>query len=365
VTVGQAGQLVAFTAIPAALLALVIGPLSDRHGRRPTLIAGAVVLGMASLGSAVAPTYEVLAATRVLSGVGSAAMAPAVFAAVADIFPYGTRGRVYGHVLAATTVASIGGIPAATLLAAALGWRWSFAAVGIVTLAAVPPLIRLYPATRNVEHGKRNLFAAAYLPVIRTPSARAIIASSFIMSVGSTPFQTYLGAFFITRYGVTTADLAPILGLGGVGVLIGSQLAGRYGNRLGQKRVMAGSVLVAALLATVLLYTTTSVPLATLINFAVWLPMGMRFTSASTIISEAVPSARGTMNALNTASFNAGTVIGALAGGVIVERSGYEPLGLMMLAGAVTSAALVMLFVVEGAEGLAEEAARARADDAG
>ena len=179
------------------------------------------------------------------------------------------------------------------------------------------------------------------------------------MSVGSIPFQTYLGAFFITTYGVTTADLAPILGLGGVGVLIGSQLAGRYGNRLGHKRVMAGSVLVASLFAMVELYTTTSVPVATLINFFVWLPMGMRFTSASTIISEAVPSARGTMNALNTASFNAGTVIGAFAGGVIVETRGFEPLGPMMLVGAVMSSALVTFFVAEGPESVADDTVRA------
>jgi DHA1 family inner membrane transport protein len=384
VTIGQAGQLVTFTAIPSALLALVIGPLSDRYGRRPTLIFGALLLGIASIGSALAPSYEVLAATRVLSGAGAAAMAPAVFAAVADLFPYYDRSRIYGYILGATTVASIGGIPAATILAAFLDWRWSFAAVGLVTLSAVPPLLRLYPAgssglrvasselqvpssesgaqlrtpTRNSELETRNFFRAAYIPVLQTPTARALIASSFVMSVGSIPFQTFLGAFFIVRYGVTTADLAPILGLGGIGVLIGSQLAGRFGNRLGQKRMMAGSVLVAAVLAMVELYTTTNVPVATLVNFFVWLPMGMRFTSASTIISEAVPSARGTMNALNAAFFNAGTVIGAFLGGVIVEGNGYEPLGPMMLAGAIISAALVVLFVVEvdaGKQELAED----------
>jgi DHA1 family inner membrane transport protein len=364
VTVGQAGQLVAFTAIPAAILALVIGPLSDAYGRRPTLIAGAVVLGLASIGSALAPSFEVLAATRVLSGAGAAAMAPAVFAAVADLFPYAERSRIYGYILGATTVASIGGIPAATLLAAFLDWRWSFALVGIVTLGTVVALLRLYPKTSSGAPGSsseneatvgrpgntpatRDFFRAAYTPVLRTPGARAILGSSFVMSVGSTPFQTYLGAFFITTYGVSTADLAPILGLGGIGVLIGSQLAGRFGNQLGQKRVMAVSVLVAGVIAIIVLSTITSVPVATLINFIVWLPMGMRFTSASTIISEAVPTARGTMNALNAAFFNAGTVIGAFVGGLIVENSGYEPLGPMMLAGAIGSAALVWLFVVE------------------
>ena len=53
------------------------------------------------------------------------------------------------------------------------------------------------------------------------------------------------------------------------------------------------------------------------------------------------------MNALNAASFNAGTVLGAVAGGLVVESTGYEPLGLMMLGGAVVSAGLIALFVDE------------------
>src|SRR5205807_8762676 len=87
--------------------------------------------------------------------------------------------------------------------------------------------------------GARNLFAASYLPVVRAPTARAVLTSSFVMSVGSTGFQTFLGAFFITRYGATTADLAPVLGIGSIGVLLGSQLAGRLGNRLGHKPIMS------------------------------------------------------------------------------------------------------------------------------
>jgi len=377
VSIGQAGQLVTFAAVPSALLALVIGPICDTYGRRPTLVAGAALLGLASLGSALAPSYEMLAATRVLSGAGAAAMAPATFAAVADLFPYAQRGRIYGYITAANTVAMIAGVPAATILAALMSWRWAFAAVGLVTLSAVVLLLRLYPArsselrvspalrdparregsesskrntepqTKHPELPARNFFVASYVPVLQAPTARALLGSSFAMSVGSMAFQTYLGAFFIGRYGLSTAELAPILGIGGIGVLIGAQLAGRLGDRIGYKRMMSVSVLVAAVLIVIQTFTTTTVQLATLLNFVTWVPMGMRFTSASTIISEAVPSARGTMNALNAAAFNAGTVLAAFLGGVIVESSGYELLGLLTLAGAATSAALVALFVVE------------------
>jgi DHA1 family inner membrane transport protein len=355
VSIGHAGQLVTLAAIPAAALALIIGPLSDRYGRKPTLVAGAAFLGVGSLGSALAPTYELMVATRVLSGVGGAAMGPAVFAAVADIFSYRRRGRIYGYITAATTISMILGVPAATLMAAHWHWRWAFAAVGLVTLASVALLLRLYPAsssepspsTPSSERKARNWLAAAYRPVLQTPTARAVLGSSFAMSIGTMAFQTYVGAFFITQYAIGTGDLAPILGVGGLGVLVGAQAAARLGERIGHRPIMAGSVLVAAVFVIVQVQTTTSVLVAAVLNFLTWVPMGMRFTSASTIISEAVPTARGTMNAVNAAFFNAGMVLGAFLGGVVVEGAGYAPLGLLMLASAATSAALVALFVAE------------------
>jgi predicted MFS family arabinose efflux permease len=227
--------------------------------------------------------------------------------------------------------------------------------VGLVTLASVALLLRLYPAssaerlpsTRSSESKARNWLAAAYLPVLQTPTARAVLGSSFAMSIGTMAFQTYLGAFFITHYGISTGDLAPILAIGGLGVLVGSQAGGRLGERIGHRPIMAGSVLVAALFVIIQMQTTTSVQVAAVLNFLTWVPMGMRFTSASTIISEAVPTARGTMNAVNAAFFNAGMVVGAFLGGVIVESAGYEPLGLLMLASAAMSALLVALFVAE------------------
>src|SRR5262245_46227468 len=55
VSVVQAGQLVTLAAVPSALLALLIGPLSDLYGRRPILVVGNVVLGVSIIGSALAP----------------------------------------------------------------------------------------------------------------------------------------------------------------------------------------------------------------------------------------------------------------------------------------------------------------------
>lgn len=346
VSIAQAGQLVTIAAIPT--LVLLVGPLSDIYGRRPILVGGAAILGISAVGAAVAPTYEVMAGTRLLAGIGGAAVAPTVFAAAADLFSYRERGRVYGYLTAALTLSRMLGIPMATLVAAHWGWRWSFAIVGVTTLLAAAALAVLYPPTaREPGPSLRSALARGYRLVLGTTSARGILGSSLAMSAGWMAFQTYLAAFLITRYGISTGDLAPILAIAGLGELIGSQIAGRLGERIGHKPIAVWTVLFAAVMVVLLTQTTTTIQMATLINFVMSVPMGMRFTSANTLISEVVPSARGTMNAMNATFFSVGLVAGSFGGGIIAEQAGYEALGVLSALGSGVSALLLRLFLVE------------------
>jgi predicted MFS family arabinose efflux permease len=261
-------------------------------------------------------------AARVATGLGLAALGPSIFAAVGDLFPYAERGRAYGWTIGANTLSSIIGIPLATLLAAVIDWRWSFAAVAVLTsIAAVVLLVLFRPAHEPGEAGSAGggswagllrSYRHGYGAVLRTPTALAIFGSTFAQAVGLMAFETYLGALLITRYGIGTGELAPIFGAAGVGTLLGSQIGGRG-----------------------------------LLNFLRNVPMGMRFTSASAIISEAVPGARATMNSLNQSCFNLGVMVGSSLGGVVVESVGYSAVSLMTVVGSIISALLITFFVTE------------------
>jgi predicted MFS family arabinose efflux permease len=75
--------------------------------------------------------------------------------------------------------------------------------------------------------------------------------------------------------------------------------------------------------------------------------MGMRFTSMSVLISEAVPSARGTMNAVNSTFFNMGLLVGSFAGGLIVDSIGFPGLVLLVVLGHAASMLILSVFLVE------------------
>jgi len=340
---------VTIAALPGAILALVVGPLGDVYGRRVMLVFGTALLGLAAFGGALAPNYAVLVGTRFVAGFAMAMVGPAMFAAPADLFGYRERGQAYAYIQAAQTLASIIGLPTATLLAAQFGWRSSFAFSGLASLAATVLLLR-YPKGPHAQAVRLSaLVSHGYLPVLRTQQAWVILMSSFLLSVGWMGLQTYLGALFITQFGISTGDLAPITAGWGVGMLVGSQAAPRLADRTGYKAIAVGSVVAAAALA-VALTQTPSLLVAAVLNFALAIPIGLRYTSMSVIISEAVPTARGTINAINVAFWGSGTVVGTTLAGIIVEGPGFGMLGLVTAASCLTSGVLLGFMLEEHEE---------------
>lgn len=133
------------------------GRLSDRYGRKPVLIWSSVFYSAASLMSALAPNFEVLLASRVLTGIGVQATSGAIMVYLSEMFPSASRGRFFSVVTFCGYAAS----PIASLVALAIvptgegAWRWVFAlgAVGVViavaVAAALPESVRWL-----VSHGK-------------------------------------------------------------------------------------------------------------------------------------------------------------------------------------------------------------------
>ena len=81
-----------YTVVLAALL-LPLGALGDRLGRRPMLLTGIAVFGLAAVPSAMVDTTGMLIALRALLGVGAAMIMPATLATITNVFPAEERAR--------------------------------------------------------------------------------------------------------------------------------------------------------------------------------------------------------------------------------------------------------------------------------
>ncbi|WP_262927283.1 multidrug effflux MFS transporter [Phytohalomonas tamaricis] len=119
---------------------LLIGPLSDRFGRRPVALWGAVAFATGSLLGMMAPTLEYLYAARVLQGMGACATSVVAFAAVRDSFTPTQGARIYSYLNGALcTIPALAPAIGGTL-AIAFGWRSTFAfmvafALGVLACA--------------------------------------------------------------------------------------------------------------------------------------------------------------------------------------------------------------------------------------
>ena len=119
---------------------MFLGPLSDRFGRRPVLLAGCGLFAVAGIGCAFASSLPLLLAWRLLEGIGAGAGSTLSLAIVRDLFDGATARARLSYV---TTVGSIAPMIAPTLgaiLLAWLGWRAIYgflAAAGTILFAAV------------------------------------------------------------------------------------------------------------------------------------------------------------------------------------------------------------------------------------
>ncbi|AWM86226.1 CmlA/FloR family chloramphenicol efflux MFS transporter [Microvirga sp. 17 mud 1-3] len=130
---------------------IVFGPISDRIGRRPVLIGGAVLFASASFCLALSTAAAPFVILRFLQAVGASAALVATFATVRDVYAERPEGVViysmFGSILA--FVPALGPI-AGALLAEWFGWRAIFVALGALAVPAILHALFCWPETRPV-----------------------------------------------------------------------------------------------------------------------------------------------------------------------------------------------------------------------
>jgi DHA1 family bicyclomycin/chloramphenicol resistance-like MFS transporter len=236
-----------------SLSMLVLGPLSDRYGRRRVLILGIALAAASSILCATSPSIEVLIGARVLQGIGACAGLVVGRATIRDLYPRdGAAQIIAGLAFAMTVIQALTPILGGYLLVF-FGWRAEFAGVTIFAGAALLLAWRFVPethpraATWSMPQayrsllGKRLFFAYAF-------AAMGAHAGYHVFAAGSP-------AVLINRFGVSPEDFGFYAALPPLGFLAGSFISNRLSPRLGVNRMIAlgGAVLVPAGTAMMLL----------------------------------------------------------------------------------------------------------------
>ncbi|SDK15743.1 MFS transporter [Nonomuraea jiangxiensis] len=142
---GTAGLMVSAPGLVAAVSAPVLAITARGLDRRFVLLGLTALLAVANLVAATAPTYPVMLAARVLTGVSIGGFWAFAAGLGVRLVPERSVGRATSIILAGVSVASVLGVPAVTFVSSFAGWRVSLAAVGVLALVLLAPLAATLP----------------------------------------------------------------------------------------------------------------------------------------------------------------------------------------------------------------------------
>ena len=227
-----------------ALLQVIIGPLSDRFGRRPLVIWGFVLFALASAGCALTDNIWVFMACRLVQGavIAGSALSRAI---VRDLFPPQEAASYMGYIAMVMALAPMLGPFFGGLLDAALGWRatfWAFSAMGFATLA-------LCWFDLGETHKQRSpTFLAQFRSYPALLGAPLFWAHSLCLTFAVGAFFVFLsGAPLVVQpvFDLGTAGIGAVLGSITGGFAFGNFLSGRYATRYALGTMMIAGRLVA------------------------------------------------------------------------------------------------------------------------
>jgi EmrB/QacA subfamily drug resistance transporter len=365
--------------ITLAALLLPLGAVGDRWGRKPVLLAGLVVFGVASAAAGLATSSAVMIAARLVSGVGAAMIMPVTLAVITSTFPQERRSKAIGVWTGVAGGGGLLGMYLSALLVDVASWRWLFALPVALVVAAAVLALRSVPNSReeprhgfDVAGSLTSVVAAVGLIFVlhegpeRGWTAPSTLGSLLVGLIGAAGFVAWElrrrgplldvrlfrerglasgSVSLLTVFGVQAGIFVvlfpyfqAVLGWSGLRstlafmpmallMMLASGLAPRVAARAGSRATMASGILVGGA-GLALMATFVSVDggyLSVLPGMlAIGLGMGLAMTPSTEAITAALPRERqGVASALNDVTREFGTALGVALLGAILS-AGYR-----------------------------------------
>lgn len=316
VTDGVAGLMVTVPGIVAAIAAPVVPVLVGRLDRRVLLGALMALMTLANALSAWAPTYPVLLASRVLVGVAIGGFWAVAGGLATRLVPGPDVPRATAVIFGGVAAANVLGVPIGTLLGGVAGWRAAFGVLGGLAAVVLVALFALLPPLV----ADRPLRPAALLAQLRNPAVATGVLVTLLVVTGHFAAYTFVSPVLEDRSGIPVELVGPLLlGFGAAGI-VGNFVAGAAVARRLHRTVLGIVLALAAVLALQSLLGT-SAPGGTALLLLWGLAYGGVSVSLQSWMIAAAPRAVEAATALWVSVFNLAIGLGALVGGLVVDRT--------------------------------------------
>lgn len=329
----QAGHLISAYAAGVVVGAPTIATVAARLPRKRLLLALAMAFTIATVLSALAPTYESAMVARFVAGLPHGAYFGIASLVAATLMGPGKRGQGVAFVMAGLTVANVIGVPLITLLGQHQGWRVAYLAVASIFAATTLSVALAVPA----QPGDPAATMRRELAALTRGQVWFTLAVASLGFGGFFAVYSYISPLGTEVSGLPASAVPWLLATMGIGMTAGNLLGGRLADRGSLRGMLIGFVLfIGALGALALLSGTGGAGLFVGI-LLVGTTASLTTPSIQTRLMDVAGESQTLAAALNHAALNVGNSLGAFLGAVVIAAGlGYVAptwlgLGLAML----------------------------------
>ena len=336
----------------SAVLQIMIGPVSDRFGRRPVMIWSMVIFLLATVGTLLAPNATVFLLCRMAQAVVAAGMVLSR-AIIRDMVSGDRAASMMGYVMMGMSLVPMIGPAIGGVLDEMFGWQANFGLLLVLGLAVFGLVLRDQGETAKPSQLTLGGQIAQYPALLRSQRfwgyclAASFSSGCFFAYLGGAP---YVGSFV---FGLSSSQIGLLFALTAVGYGLGNFLAGRYSVRVGMNRMVLWGCLatVAGMLALLALSLSGMMTAAGFFGLTLVMGLGNGITlpNANAGILSVRPELAGSAAGLGGAiMIGGGAALAALATAILPEGATERPLVWLMLASSVASV-LAILWVIRRA----------------
>ncbi|WP_380282699.1 MFS transporter [Kitasatospora purpeofusca] len=313
VSIPTAGLLVTGYALGVVLGAPLLTVLGTKVSRKRMLmlLMGLFVLG--NLVSALAPSFGMMLAGRVVASLAHGAFFGIGSVVAADLVAPDRKAGAIATMFTGLTVANIVGVPLGTYIGQAVGWRTPFAGVAVLGVVGLLGIAKLVPAAPRAEgaHLRRELTA------FRNPQVLLAMAMTVLGFGGVFAAITYIAPMMTHVAGYSDGAVTWLLVLFGIGMFLGNLLGGRYADR----KLMPMLYTALGGLAAVLALFTLTAHNKVLAAITIMLVGALGFATVPPLQKRVLDQAHGAptlASAVNIGAFNLGNALSAWLGGMVI-----------------------------------------------
>ena len=343
VSIEAAGQLATAYALTYALGSPLLAAVTAHWRRERVLVLALAGFALADVGCALAQSFGLLMAARVLAGACGALASPTAYAMAAAIAPPERRGAALATVALGMTSATVFGAPLGTWIGHVFGWHATFLLGGTISAGATI-VLALTPMPQAPPAAVPRL-AERFSPLAR-PAVLLSLIANWLWSAGNYTIYQYSAVLFGARLHLD--NIMWLLAGYGLGGIAGSQLGGRVIDRFGT--VAPIIVCVAVNVANLALMDLTAGTawgagvVLFIIAFAGWAV----FPAQQTRLLQLEPAHGGLVLSLISSTIYIGSATGAAVGGLLLAQ--FSPQLPGYVAGAITASGLVIFLLSLPAE---------------